>query len=410
MALDTATLYTSITLADFAGAAVLGVFVVALRHRTGEITTSLWLWASALLSIALGTLLLGMRGSIPDDISIGLANALCIIGAGLRPNAIAVFFGRRTLYWLPLVMASAWTALYFVPDFRASVAARVVFVNGFFLVTALVMAWICFRRNTEGLLTGRLLGATMLLEAAGFTIFIAYHLNAGYTDFLQSFNTHIMTVFLAILLITMIVGTALIAAMALERIQDRFRAQALQDDLTGLANRRAFLAQAAERLESRTDRNAMYTVILLDIDRFETIVDRFGGPMGDAILKLLGHFCKKSISPDAVAGRVSGEDIAIFTLDLSRDAAGLLADRIGRQLTVQMSEVSAHKLEVTLSAGVFTGRASTPVDRALELAGKCLSDAKSEGRRRMVYIDDTAEGKKRSLLRGAFATNRKTAA
>jgi len=410
MTLDTATLYTSVTLADFAGAAVLGMFVVALRHRTPEITACLWLWASALMFIAVGTLLLGLRGSISEDVSLVLANALCLIGAGLRLNGAAVFFDRRRLYWLTLLAVCAWTFLCLMPEFRNSVTARVVFVNGFYLLTTLSIAWICLRHNTEKLLSARLLAATVLVEGVGFAIFITHHLTSSYTSFLQSFNTNAMTVYLGIVLIGMVVGTAAVAAMALERIQDRFRAQALVDDLTGLANRRAFLAQVSERVETRQDPNGAYTLILLDIDRFDAIMDRFGGAMGDAVLKLLGHFCKKSIGAEAVIGRVGMEDIAIFAPDLSRDAAGLLADRIGRQLTVQMSEVSAHKLEVTLSAGVFTGRATTPIERALEQASKCLSEAKSEGRRRMVYIDDTEEKSQRSLFRGAFATNRKKAA
>jgi len=389
MKLDTPTLYTSITIATFAGAIVLLFFMFSLRHRTAEISRSCLLWAFGMLLIASGTLLTGMRGSISNELSIVVSNILIICGIWLRPTAIAVFFGRTTFLWIPVSLSIIWIALWQTSFFQEGVHYRVFFGNGTHAVASLVIIWLCVRLNSERLVTARVLAGSVTVEAFAFLLFINHHAFVRYTDFMQAFGATVTTVYLVLLLMTMIISTIAIAAMCVERIQNRFHEQAMEDMLTGLPNRRAFY-QAVEKARSdRRTQTSHYSVVLLDIDHFKKINDTYGHAMGDDVLRLLGRICREDVPKPGLAGRIGGEEFAIFLPNTAQNTAGALSRKISQRLSSESTSTSGEKVAVTISAGVIVCPASTRLDLAIEEADTCLYDAKRQGRNRTVMHDKT---------------------
>ncbi|WP_196223391.1 diguanylate cyclase [Roseibium sp. RKSG952] len=367
------------------------LFTLSLRHRTAEITFSGIVWAFGLLAIAIGMLLVGLRGSIPDSLSIFVANLVLITGAGLRPNAVASLCGRKPFLWLPFLLSGFWAALWLLPAFREQVYLRVGFVNGAYLASALYIIWLCAFCNTARLVNARILGIIMSLEAVALLIAISHHTLEQYSSYAQSFQTHAMTVYLTLLLITTIGSTMCVAAMALERIQGRFHEQAMEDDLTGLPNRRALFKRGRQMLESKDNRKAPYAVILLDIDHFKSINDRLGHATGDEILRLFGRITKGLLPQGALAGRLGGEEFAIILPGALHRKAEITALDLAQAFTRESEAVLGNGNHATMSAGVLTTGISSSLDVSLKFADACLYLAKREGRNRIVSEDRSGQ-------------------
>ena len=113
----------------------------------------------------------------------------------------------------------------------------------------------------------------------------------------------------------------ILLAMAKERTELRHKTAALIDPLTGIANRRAFL-QAATELFLRQVNNARPTaVLLIDLDHFKSINDRFGHAIGDKILQMFAETTSAKLGPRDLIGRLGGEEFAIVLHDTNRERA-----------------------------------------------------------------------------------------
>ena len=108
MMLDTPTLFTCIMVAEFVGSAILFLFYLFWPGRSGACARSLALWSAGMLLAGFGTVLLAMRGGIPDVLSIVAANFLVILGTGMRRSGFAVFLGRRSHVWVFAALALSW--------------------------------------------------------------------------------------------------------------------------------------------------------------------------------------------------------------------------------------------------------------------------------------------------------------
>ncbi|MTI42799.1 diguanylate cyclase (GGDEF)-like protein [Roseibium hamelinense] len=409
MQLDTPTLYTSITIAAFAGAFVLIFFMFSLRHRTREIGWSCLLWAFGMLFIAVGTLLTGMRGTIPNELSIVVSNILILWGVWLRPIAVSVFFNKRTFFWVPLGLSIVWTALCQTSFFQEGVHYRVFYMNGSHAIAALFVIWMCYRFNSERLVTARVMAGAFAFEAFAFLLFINHHAFVRYTNFMEAFGGTVTTVYLVLILMTIVVSTMAIAAMCIERIQNRFHEQAMEDMLTGLPNRRAFYEAVEKALTNPRAEIKQYAVVLLDIDHFKKVNDTFGHAMGDAILRLLGLICREAVPATGLSGRIGGEEFAIFLPNTTEDTAGALSHRISQRLLVESATASDKRVEATISAGVVICPAATPFDLAVEGADKCLYDAKRQGRNRTIMHDRTTKvTPERTMFQAPFASLRRS--
>src|SRR5205814_912341 len=86
---------------------------------------------------------------------------------------------------------------------------------------------------------------------------------------------------------------------------------ALIDPLTGVFNRRSFLEFSGKE-EARTRRGGhQFAVLMLDIDHFKQINDRFGHPAGDQVIKTLADICARTLRPSDVVARYGGEEFVV---------------------------------------------------------------------------------------------------
>lgn len=175
-------------------------------------------------------------------------------------------------------------------------------------------------------------------------------------------------------------------AVANAHAHEALATQARTDSLTGLANRRAFDERLAEETERAHRHRRALSVMLVDVDRFKTINDRFGHAAGDGVLVNLADSLRAVMRGGDLLARIGGDEMAMILPDCSAEQAARVAQRMLDGLNGGSS--LAHRHGVTLSTGVAGVGAEQTADDLLRCADQALYVAKDEGRNRVVSFDD----------------------
>lgn len=412
MTLDTPTLFTCLMIAEFAGSVILLLFYLFWPVKNDDSKRSLAMWSLGMFLAAWGTVLIALRGTIPDALSIIAANFLIILGTGMRRSGFAVFLGLRGHVWLFAIVAVAWLGLCLSPTFMDSFLMRTNFVQGTLIISGLWVVGMAFLENRDRLYSVRLLGVTTLIECAGFIWFTLNQNILLFPSFLSAFPQGFTIVFLITLLFSMIMTIVLPASMVIEKSMQGFREKASQDDLTGLSNRRAFLDAAEEWVAEHKDGDTQYSLVLFDMDEFKTVNEKYSPAMGDALLQLFARILKDTLSEGAVSGHLSSTKFVVFLPETDKELAHLTAQRLCRRFALGCHEASAGKLVVTISVGTSTAPVVTRLSRAMDTAELALEKAKSQGKAQIVSLDLAPNGtvRKTASSQSAFSSLRKNAA
>ncbi|UCH87040.1 MAG: GGDEF domain-containing protein [Dehalococcoidia bacterium] len=128
---------------------------------------------------------------------------------------------------------------------------------------------------------------------------------------------------------------------------------AMRDDLTDLPNRRYFYDRLHGELELARNFRRHLAVLVLDIDGFKAINDRYGHKAGDVVLAHVGKRLPETLRDSDVPARIGGDEFAVIMPATNRDAAFIVADRLQRALheTLVVSEDGV-QVELRVSLGV----------------------------------------------------------
>ncbi len=157
------------------------------------------------------------------------------------------------------------------------------------------------------------------------------------------------------------------------------------DALTGLSNRRHF-SQAAAREFARAVRHKLQlSAIMLDIDHFRQVNERYGHAAGDAVLVGVAAVCKRNVRSIDVAARYGGEDLCFLLPDTGIEGARTLAERLRQAILSLRFDSGGGQFSVTVSLGVTCrNEADSSIETLLKRADDALYVAKREGRNRAV--------------------------
>jgi diguanylate cyclase (GGDEF)-like protein len=172
-------------------------------------------------------------------------------------------------------------------------------------------------------------------------------------------------------------------ATELSALNERLERQTREDGLTGLSNRR-HLEEFMRKAFSKAQQNASaLSVILLDIDHFKAVNDRFSHATGDQVLQAVAELMRKHINPDELAGRFGGEE---FVLVLHADPRETYerAEKLRQAIQDYDWASIAADLEVTLSLGWSAQTNLENHERMLSNADAMLYAAKRAGRNRVM--------------------------
>lgn len=168
---------------------------------------------------------------------------------------------------------------------------------------------------------------------------------------------------------------------------------ATSDGLTGLANRRAFDQQFNADFKRAQRFSEDLSVLLIDIDHFKQVNDRYGHLVGDEVLKGVAHVLGADLPRDFdFLARFGGEEFAVLLPGTDREGAVHVAERLRAGVESARIQVADGTLQVTASIGISSLRnqrtrdSVTPAD-LLQQADICLYASKRSGRNRVTASD-----------------------
>ncbi|HZZ95291.1 MAG TPA: tetratricopeptide repeat-containing diguanylate cyclase [Usitatibacter sp.] len=164
------------------------------------------------------------------------------------------------------------------------------------------------------------------------------------------------------------------------REAERYRRLALEDSLTGLANRRQLDERLGALLREARTRGSVLTVALADVDHFKGINDRFSHAVGDEVLRCVGEILRAHCRLGDVAGRFGGEEFMIIFRSLDMRAAAETSERMRRAVESWDWKSIHPQLRVTLSVGLASSASLDHPDGLVDAADHWLYEAKRHGR------------------------------
>ena len=365
-------------------------------------------WAAALLVNAIGHLLIMLRGLIPDVLSIVVGN-LMLSSVFVGMIAAVYQFQGRPVRWA-LLLAPPLLVLVFVSVFIDNFPARVSFVG---LVIGLQAVWallaaLSHRHATVG--RGQwLLVAGLLLEAVvlGVRALVAISTHSEATNILQSSALQTLT-FLATFSVVLVSSVGFVF-MSRDRADENNRVLAALDPLTGVANRRSLIA-ALDRDVARAQRmREPMALMMVDIDHFKDVNDRYGHPAGDRVLCSVVNVLRQRVRAQDLVGRYGGEEFMVLLPDTGLTGAQQLARALCKAVEESRCPadgVPGPGIAVTVSIGVFGGRLESgdSWDMLIAAADRALYQAKNNGRNRV----EVATGLRRPSAQLAAQANPET--
>jgi diguanylate cyclase (GGDEF)-like protein len=363
--------------------AILGLLLLFAWVQNTAIRAVAW-WGFAHLIRAASVVLFGMYGSAPDLITIDLANALLFTSFAVTWTGARVFDGRQAEPVYLVTGAVLWLLVCRLPVLAEATDMRSMIASGIITTYTWLTAYEFWRGRSEPLVSRW--PAIFMLFAHGALFLLRTPLAAILP---WSPGNHMLgSVWLTVLSFEALLFTISIAfillAMAKERTELLHRTAAMVDPLTGIANRRSFLQDAAQLAKRHSANPRPTAVLLIDLDHFKSINDRFGHALGDRALEIFAEAARQSIRSSDLLGRLGGEEFAAVLSDTSRDKAVAVAERIRASFAQAALEVDNRPLGATVSIGVVHCEgAALDVPELLAQADQALYFAKENGRNRV---------------------------
>ena len=155
------------------------------------------------------------------------------------------------------------------------------------------------------------------------------------------------------------------------------------DSLTGIYNRRRFLALADAEWSRFQRYHRPLSMLMVDIDHFKVVNDRFGHATGDVALSWVATVCKKDQRGSDIVGRIGGEEFALLLPETDLTQASVVAERIRKNVAVQSIAAYGNTVTLTVSIGIAAATLSmSGIGTLMRASDQAMYEAKSQGRNR----------------------------
>ena len=371
-------------------AAMLGLLLIFAWLQQRNVRALAW-WGSAYL-IGASSIALWAAPSLVYEMPREIPQAMTFVACGMIWNGVRLFHGRPLIPTAAFAGAILWVILCQLPSMppgsneRIALGAIVIATYTFFIAHEL-------RRERRKSLYSRT--AVIVVPLVHATIFL---IPLGMQTFLpEAYAASWLTVFT---LETMLyaIGTAFIVLMMVkDNDVDIYRSAASTDHLTGLLNRRAFLETAHMLCARQADRRQPVTMMVMDLDHFKSINDRFGHAVGDEVLRVFANVARSSMRGSDLVGRIGGEEFAVIVAEPME-----FAERIAERLRASFEMAGITIAEQTIGATVSIGAATayepiTDIAPLIARADEALYRAKRDGRNRLHKAEEGTAGERARL-------------
>ncbi len=179
------------------------------------------------------------------------------------------------------------------------------------------------------------------------------------------------------------VANTLATALARLRDEERTRYEAVHDPLTGLANRTLLRDRLEHALQRSARSGAATGVLFVDLDNFKQVNDRYGHPMGDAVLVELGSRLRVAVRPGDTVARFGGDEFVAVCEELDAESAIAIGRRM---MTAIQTPLVAGDVQHVLSASIGIALGHADPDTLVREADAAVYRAKAEGRGRIEFF------------------------
>jgi GGDEF domain-containing protein len=274
-------------------------------------------WALAPLVAFVSTMLFAGRDFIPDFITIVVANLVLF-------QACILYYAGSQKFLLGHSDTRGWTvlngllalAMFWFSAIRPDFQARLLLVT--LAVSALFFFHARLYMRHQGQVFGQRLMTGLLLTQSVVAALRFVSAVAGMAGSTLMDATWVQSLYISMYSFTVLLLSISVILMATDRVHTEFEYLASRDPLTGALNRRALLDACTGAFASGRRRVAL---LMVDLDHFKQVNDRFGHLMGDAVLREAVGRMQRALGDAGVLGRYGGEEFVVLLPDASKAEA-----------------------------------------------------------------------------------------
>lgn len=366
--------------------AIMAIVFYAIHRGVENVVDGVTAFAWAFFCYTLFAFLLLFRDELPAFAGIVLADtlfctALLFIVCGFH-RLKGMTFQQKWFYVYPLLclfLFSCFTFLY--PSF----IGRVV-ISSICIVTTFcwILSHLLRAPLHEFKLGSAILTFSLLLAVLSATVQLGIDLNNAHDDLSMSILAYhgIQAQYLIMQLLSTIFIAVGLMIMTQDILREDLEILASHDMLTGLLTRRVIVDTMNKTLACLNRHQKPLSVMLLDIDHFKSINDRYGHCIGDLVLKNIAWKMQRVIRPDCYLGRYGGEEFLVVMPNTSEAELMQLAQRILNAVaeTHVMHDEECIRCTVSIGAMSMTAADHEWIANPIRYADEALYQAKSQGR------------------------------
>ena len=346
------------------------------------------LWALGPVSAGLSTLLFGLRGWAPSELSVGVANLLLFLAAGLWLAGTCRFLGRplsRSVFVGALLLSAP--PMWWLSQSDDQYPNRLIFICTCMALLFGAHAWVVWRHAPRTFASRFMLavlasltavmvvrGVTALQDPPTGGLFTASPLQSMY---IMSYGFGMLLIAVAALL------------MSFERLRRELEHLVTHDSLTGALARRALFELGENEIARSRRRSTPLSALMLDLDHFKEVNDRHGHRVGDLVLQGFVRRAQAVLRRPDLLGRYGGEEFVALLPDTDPAQARLVAERIRASVSAA-SELPA--CSVSIGVATMTPSGDDRLDTLIDRADAGLYRAKALGRDRVEVDPASATG------------------
>ena len=390
--LDLAAMFTVLAVTN-----ILAVVIMYVIQREGFPVSGAGWWLICFLCLIMGLVLEALRPLFSDFWSYVVRPGLIILGyiflllgfrafLGLaRPTALQKFF-LIGLQAISLVACHVFSAYHPDKDLRS------VF---FFGPVALINLWLAYdlRRLMRDRIAARTACLLFLFHALVHLGRVVEHLAGGRYDLFPPPHLPPGVFFLYTVVFNVAVILCIVMVIS-EDLLHQLKRQSWTDPLTSLFNRRALNRLAAQQLAHMIRHNSSLGLLMMDLDHFKKVNDRYGHPVGDELLVHFAGIMTRVLRGEDLLFRYGGEEFLALLPDVDIAEARIAAERIRREADSTPLETNGYRIDFSVSIGLTQARAEgESIYQAIERADQALYRAKEQGRNQVELLAGGAPAK-----------------
>ena len=170
----------------------------------------------------------------------------------------------------------------------------------------------------------------------------------------------------------------------LVRHAEKLERLATTDEMTGICNRRHFLTLAETEWRRFQQDGEPFALLILDVDLFKSINDRFGHNVGDAVIRSVAGICHDEKREADILARIGGEEFVLLLPNTRRNEAIGFAEKLRQRVETELFVHDGESVRLTISIGVAEAEANMAgISDVMKCADQALYDAKRGGRNRV---------------------------